>query len=293
MAKETSSGWPVALVALGSALWGTDSALRKPLTTAMSSPIIVLYEHLILSLIAIPTVIAARRELRAWKWRHWLAVIGIAWGGSALATVFFTEALSRGNPNTAVLLQKAQPIFTFLLAGPLLGERLRRSHWGYLALAVAGGYLVSFGPTGLGIQRWELTAALFALGASALWGCSTVLGRFLSPQSSFFTITAMRFLVALPALLLIASRQTFVLPSANQSIRLVAMAFIPGLAALLLYYRGLRETPAAVAAIAELCFPLTAVLLNLTFLHQRPAALQLLGFALIWFAVWRIQRTRL
>src|SRR5258708_22305426 len=115
---------PVILVALGAALWGTDSVLRQPLTHALPSSAIVLYEHLILSVIAVPTLIAARAELRAWRMRHWLALVGIAWGGSALATVLFTEAIGRGNPDTAILLQKAQPLFTFLLAGPPRGRPL-------------------------------------------------------------------------------------------------------------------------------------------------------------------------
>ena len=280
-------------MALGSALWGTDSVLRRPLTRSLASPAIVLYEHLILSLIAIPVLISRWRELREMRARDWLAVLGIAWGGSALATVLFTEAISRGNVNTAVLLQKVQPLFTFLLAGPLLGERLTRRHWGYLGLGVAGAWLVSFGDRGLlpPLSGVEISAALFALGASALWGSSTVLGRFLSPRVSFLTITSLRFLVALPLLFLITLWHGVTLPALNveQFGRLSAMALIPGLAALLLYYRGLMSTPASVAAIAELAFPATAVILNWTFLNQRPAMVQVAGFAVIWFVVWRIQ----
>jgi len=283
-------------VALGSALWGTDSVLRRPLTRSLASPAIVLYEHLILSLIAVPVLIASYRqgrELREMRTRDWLAVLGIAWGGSALATVLFTEAISRGNVNTAVLLQKVQPLFTFLLAGPLLGERLTRRHWGYLMLGVAGAWLVSFGDRGLlpPLSRVEISAALFALGASALWGTSTVLGRFLSPRFSFPTITCLRFVVALPLLFAISLWHGVALPLLNveQFWRVAAMALIPGMAALLLYYRGLRSTTAPVAAIAELAFPATAVVLNWTFLGQRPAVVQVVGFAMIWIVVWKIQ----
>ncbi|MDX1449336.1 MAG: EamA family transporter, partial [Acidimicrobiia bacterium] len=42
----------------------------------------------------------------------------------------------------------------------------------------------------------------------------------------------------------------------------VALAFVPGLVALLLYYNGLRSTPASAATLAELAFPLTATGLN-------------------------------
>jgi drug/metabolite transporter (DMT)-like permease len=288
---------PVILVALGSALWGTDTVLRLPLTAHLASATIVFYEHLIICVIAIPVLAGAREELRTWQWKHWLALLGIAWGGSALATVLFTEALSRGNPTTAILLQKCQPLFTFLLAGPLLGERLTRRHWGYLAAGASGAWLVSFGAnggvTGLlpAIPRVEATAALLALGASALWGTSTVLGRFLSPQSSFPTVTALRFVVALPMLFAITQLTGVALPvpNSNETMRLVTMALVPGLAALLLYYRGLQGTPAALAAIAELCFPTTALILNWLFLNQHPAALQIAGFLVIWIVVWRLQ----
>ncbi len=279
--------------------------LRRPLTRALASPAIVLYEHLILSLIAVPVLIASWKELREMRGRDWLAVLGIAWGGSALATVLFTEAISRGNVNTAVLLQKAQPLFTFLLAGPLLGERSTRRHWRYLLVGVAGAWLVSFGDRGLlaPLSRVEISAALFALGASALWGSSTVLGRFLSPRFSFLTITSLRFVAALPLLFVISLWHGVALPATSsagafdspiltveQFWRIVAMALIPGMAALLLYYRGLMSTTAPVAAIAELAFPATAVVLNWTFLGQRPAVVQVIGFAIIWAVVWRIQR---
>jgi len=283
----------VLLVALGSALWGTDSVLRRPLTRSLASPAIVLYEHLILSVIAVPVLVSSWRELREMRARDWLAVLGIAWGGSALATVLFTEAISRGNVNTAVLLQKVQPLFTFLLAGPLLGEHSSRRNWGYLALGAVGAWLVSFGDRGLlpPLSQVEISAALFALGASALWGSSTVLGRFLSPRVSFLTITSLRFVVALPLLFVITRFRGVDVPMLDlaQFWRVAAMALVPGMAALLLYYRGLQSTTAPVAAIAELAFPATAVVLNWTFLAQRPTLLQVVGFAIIWAVVWRIQ----
>jgi drug/metabolite transporter (DMT)-like permease len=43
---------------------------------------------------------------------------------------------------------------------------------------------------------------------------------------------------------------------------IAALALVPGLAALLLYYRGLRRTEASAATLAELAFPLTALVVN-------------------------------
>ena len=71
---------------------------------------------------------------------------------------------------------------------------------------------------------------------------------------------------------------------------LTAMALVPGLAALLLYYYGLRHTRASLAALGELSFPATAVLLNWTFLGARISAGQAVGFALLWGVILYLER---
>ena len=68
--------------------------------------------------------------------------------------------------------------------------------------------------------------------------------------------------------------------------RLVLLALIPGLLALLLYYRGLTGTRASYATLAELAFPATAVVLNWTFLGVGVTANQIVGFVLLWGAVF-------
>ena len=113
----------VLLVAAGATLWGTDTVLRQPLTQALPSTAIVFYEHLILAVVVAPALLATRRAWMMLNVRQWAAIVGLSWGGSALATVCFTLAVQTGNPTSAVLLQKVQPVFTFLLAGVVLGER--------------------------------------------------------------------------------------------------------------------------------------------------------------------------
>jgi drug/metabolite transporter (DMT)-like permease len=63
------------------------------------------------------------------------------------------------------------------------------------------------------------------------------------------------------------------------------MALVPGLAALLIYYRGLRNTRASLAAVAELCFPATAALLNWIVLGAGVSFIQVAGFAWLWWAI--------
>jgi len=130
-----SNARPLVWVALGASLWGTDTVLRRPLTAVLSSTQIVLLEHLILTLVLLPVWWRAWRNLSA---RQWGAVLGIAWGGSALGTLFFTEAIRTGNPTTAVLLQKTQPVFAILLAKLVLREPLGGRLWIWLGIAMAG-----------------------------------------------------------------------------------------------------------------------------------------------------------
>ncbi len=269
-------------VALGASLWGTDTLFRRSLPAALPSARIVLLEHLVLCAALAPFAWRGRREWMKLNARGWAALMGIAWGGSALASVLFTEAVRAGNPTSAVLLQKTQPVFAALLAGSLLLEPLGRRFWGVLAAAVGGAYLVSFGtrvPSGV-----EGRAALLALGAAALWGGSTVLGRFVLGSVSWLTLTALRIFAATPLLVALAAGTRGEVSGRSFGI-IVLLAAVPGLLALLAYYRGLAGSRASRAAIAELAFPATAALLNWIFLGAEVAPPQVAGFTIIWLAI--------
>jgi drug/metabolite transporter (DMT)-like permease len=285
-----SSARPLLWVALGAALWGTDTVLRRPLTAVLSSIQIVLLEHLILTLVLLPACFRSFRKLTVLQWG---AVLGIAWGGSALGTLCFTEAIRLGNPTTAVLLQKTQPLFVVLLAKAMLRERPGGRLWIWLAVATTGAYLVTFGAAPPAeLVRHAQPAALLALAAAMLWGASTVLGRFALGGIPFQTLTALRIVVALPLLVALALWQPHAWPVLHpgQWLSLATMALVPGLLALLIYYRGLRHTRASLAAIAELSFPATAALLNWTVLGAGVSPVQIAGFAILWTAILSIQK---
>jgi drug/metabolite transporter (DMT)-like permease len=282
----------VLLVALGAALWGTDAVLRVPLLEVMSPPAIVLSEHLVLLLYSVPAVALGWRIFPRLGVSQWIALLVIAWGGSALATLLFTAAFALGNPTVVILLQKTQPLFAIVLAHILLQERLRWAYWPCFVVAVLGAYLISF--DGL-VEPFEAlgsaqaqTAAL-TLGAAMLWGSSTALGRFVLKDVPFHTLTGARLLLALPFLWVIALTQGSLgevgTGLAAEPARVVLLALIPGLLGLLLYYRGLSGTKASYATLAEISFPASAVALNWIFLGVGLSANQILGFALLWAAI--------
>jgi drug/metabolite transporter (DMT)-like permease len=62
---------------------------------------------------------------------------------------------------------------------------------------------------------------------------------------------------------------------------LIALALVPGLAALAVYYRGLSGTPASAATLAELAFPLTAILIGWSVFDTVPTGSQWLGIGVL------------
>ena len=284
----------VLLIAVGAAMWGTDGILRVPLLEVASPSQIVLLEHLVLLLYSVPAVVLGWRFFRGLGAAQWVALLVIGWGGSALATLLFTAAFAVGNPTVVILLQKTQPLFAIALAAILLRERLGWAYWPCFAVAMVGAYLISFGNLGpfTALGSAELLPAVLALGAALLWGSSTVLGRLVLKDVPFYALTGARLLLAVPLLAGIVVAQSSVgglaAGFASEPGRVILLALIPGLLALLLYYRGLTGTRASYATLAELAFPATAVVLNWTFLGVGVSANQILGFVLLWGAVFML-----
>jgi drug/metabolite transporter (DMT)-like permease len=282
----------VLLVAVGAAMWGTDGILRVPLLEVASPSQIVLLEHLVLLLYSVPAVLLGWRFFRGLGAAQWVALLVIGWGGSALATLLFTTAFDVGNPTVVILLQKTQPLFAIALAAILLRERLGWAYWPCFAVAMVGAYLISFGNLGpfSALGSAELLPAALALGAALLWGSSTVLGRLVLKDVPFYALTGARLFLAVPLLACIVVAQSSVgglaAGFASEPSRVILLALIPGLLALLLYYRGLTGTRASYATLAELAFPATAVVLNWTFLGVGVSPNQILGFVLLWGAVF-------
>lgn len=255
----------ILLVALGAALWGTDALFRRGLALEMPASTLVFLEHVILVAVTFPILWRSRAQLARLGKIDWLAAGVIGVGASALATVMFTAAFRYGDPTTPLLLQKVQPLIAVGAASLLLGERLLPRFATFLIAGLAGAYLVAFSdPASVSVAA--LTPALLALGAATFWGLGTVLGRHLTSKVSFSTLTALRFAIALPALAIVVGLQPSEsgLSSVTGSdlVAVVGLAMVPGLIALLLYYQGLRSTPASAATLAELAFPLSAVSLN-------------------------------
>ncbi len=204
------------LVGVAAALWAFDAYFRPGLTKQLSSGQIVLVEDLLISLCLLPVLVANASSLRRLSGRRWVALAAIAIGPQAVATVLFTKAIgySFANPSApnfdvlheVYLLYLLQPIFGIAFARIFLGERRKRSFWPLAAIALVGVYLIVFAddPTApWQIRNPELVAGALVLGAVIMWAAGTVLGRYALQDVSFPITTSMRFVLALPVLLVI------------------------------------------------------------------------------------------
>src|SRR2546423_31858 len=263
----------VLLVAVAAAMWASDTYFRAQLIGHLTAAQIVVVEDALVALFLTVFLVRGLGEMRRLAARQWLAVCLIGIGPQAVATVLFTTSFSYRHFAETFVLQQTQPLLAIVLAWVILKERRRPWFWPAAALAIAGVYLVVFAQDLLAplsdLQHGRLEAGLFALGAAALWASGTVLGRFVLGSLSFPTTTALRFTLALPVLLLILLLQyrgsAFAHYQASDVLPFLGIALIPGFLSLLLYYRALRSTPATLATIAELAYPVTA-----TFIASAP-----------------------
>lgn len=273
------------MVALAACLWGLSALWRGPLARELPALAIVFWEHLLLVALVSPWLVPAVRRALASSWRTRASVLVIGAGSSALATVLFTAAFRLGDPITPQVLQKLQPVIALALAALLLGERLRPRYAVFLVPALVGAWLLAFADP-LGVTVASVQAALLALGAASLWAAGTVLGRGASAELRFRDLVALRFavgLVTLAGLAVLTSTPLTVPWSAAPSI--AALALLPGLAAMVLYYLALGRTPASRATLAELAFPLTAALVGVVAFDARPTTSQWVGFAVVLVTV--------
>ena len=282
------------LVALAALLWAVDAPFRKLLTQDLSSTTIVFMEHLVIAALVLVFLAKYFSEFRDLSWREWLAVVFIAFGGSALATVFFTQSFHYINPSVAILLQKTQPFIAILLAAVLLREKLSRRFWLWALVGMFGAYLLSFPE--LRISGLEFSGGVagitLALAASFFWGGSTVMGRLVLRKLSYPAMTALRFLGALVFLFILELyfRTLGEIGSASGKdwLYVFIIAVLAGFVSLFIYYRGLRDTRARIATIAELAFPFAAVVVNWIFLDATLEWGQIVGSAILILAVTRL-----
>ena len=301
--------YAVVFVALAATMWASDAYFRNQLVQHLSATQIVVAEDALITLFLLPVLIRSRHELRLLGARGWTAVAVIAAGAQALATILFTASFAIAAQHQlfaeTFVLQQTQPLIAIVLAWIILGERRRPWFWPAAAVAIIAVYMVVFASDPLSpisaLQNGRIEVGLLALGAAVLWACGTVLGRFALGSISFWSMTALRFTLALPVLVVVVLVQNGLGGFGHYRFsdfvpNLLAIAIVPGLLALLLYYRALSKTPASLATIAEMAYPVAATLIASApppwGFNQPIYPVQLVGTALLLVVIVFLNWTR-
>jgi drug/metabolite transporter (DMT)-like permease len=272
----------VVLISVAASIWGLDALIRKPLTNSTAPTTIVFGEHVFLVAITLPLLVPALRSL----WRagpaYVAAGIAVGAGASAVATILLTQALTASHFDliTIYVLQKAQPLVAITGAWLLLGEQPRRGFLWFVLPALAGIWLAALKHP-LDPHAQGLIPIAETLGAAFLWGMGTVFGRFLGGRLAFEHVTTVRFAFGLAAsavALPIVGVKAYA--GAHDSVWIAVLALVTGLVALGLYYYGLRRTPAMLAALAELAFPIVAILVGIYVFNDTLRWTQWLGIGI-------------
>jgi drug/metabolite transporter (DMT)-like permease len=255
----------------------------------ISAQRIVFTEHLILTIVFLPVLFKNVRKFWQARVAHVFYFLVIGGLGSAIGTLAFTRAFGLINPSLVILLQKFQPIIAIILARIILNEKINLSFfkWGLLCLLGAG--FLSFEDISKGLANLEFGGNLLdqnsiigyalTLVAVVSWGSSTVFGKKLSLSGlDEKEIMAGRFsmgLVCLIPILLTGEMQLDLDPNVWSKIAL--MIFLSGILGMFFYYKGLKLVSARVCALAEMFFPLCAVIVNWAFLSQSLSLYQIAG----------------
>lgn len=260
-------------------------------------PFVVFLLHAVPFGLMQPVLAGSWRRLRAFDRTTWLVLGLVALTGGLVGTVCIVKALflvEFRQLSVVVLLQKLQPVFAILLAALLLKERLTRRFVAWAALAVAGGYVLTFGLAvpELGGGDRTFAAAVYALVAAACFGAATVFGKLLLGSVDFRTATFARYgltsLLALGYLLATGTGVPIASVTPANWIIILVISLTTGSGAIFVYYWGLTRVRATVATICELCLPLSAVLLDYLVNGTRLGAWQWVGGVVLVGSILRI-----
>ncbi len=275
------------------------------ISAASFGSLVVLIKGAVAAGLNAETALALRFTLAALIWwailllrrqRFRVDVRQAARAGGLGAFFYATNALcyywgtARVSGTIAALAVAAVPVVVAVLAWFLLRERLGRTGWLALALAVVGGIMLAGGPGG----RTDVVGLLLLGGAIVLYSLyivlSTPLSRTLAPSvTTAYVITGAAAFYWLWGGL--TGRINLQFAPDGWAI-IVAMALIPTVLAIYALLVGTGAVGPSRASIVGSLEPLVGVMLSVLFLGERPGLLQIGGGGLVILAALLVRRER-
>ena len=277
-------------VAVAAALWGISGIIFIPHLSNLPTSFVVFMMHSLPFLILTVFFYKQYRYVKVFTKQDWLILLLISLFGAILGTIAIVKALFLVNfhhLSVVVLLQKLQPIFAILLASWILKEKISKNFVLLTTITLCGGYFLTFGANIPTIEHNPATinACLLAVFAAFCFGSATVFGKCITNRYPALTITFYRYLITTfilgGFLLASGSLDLFQKVTALNWFILVIIIFTSGLLSIYLYYIGLNNIKAGIAAICELSMPIAAVTLDYFVNHSYLTPVQLSGGAVM------------
>ena len=290
MSKNESNVGPAAALTVLTAIWGYNWIVMK--LALVDSPALTFSTlRSLLSAAALFIVLIVMRRPLAPVRGASLVLLGLL---QTMGFVGFAAlALKTGAAGKSAVLAYTMPFWTLLLAGPLLGEYMRRAQLPAVGLAAIGlaGILSPWSGT------LDLTASLYSLGAALSWsGSNIVAKRMKLDGSELLNVSAWQMVfggVGLAVLALLLDDEP-IRWTTSFSIALAYNAIFATALAWLLWLYALNRLAAGVTGLASLGSPVLALIVAWIQLGEVPtiaegAGMTLIVIALAWLSIvgWR------
>ena len=290
--KHTTGALAVALSAM---LWGVDGILLTPQLYNLNTAFVVFVIHLCPFALMNVFFFREYKHLRTMSRSDLLYFTLIALFGGALGTLAIVKSLFLLHFNSlsvVVLLQKLQPVFAIVLARIILKERIKRHFALWAAIALVGGYFLTFGWSLPDFSTDGITtvyAALLSLLAAFSFGSSTVFSKKILGNYSFVTSTFFRYgfttAIMFVIVLFAGHLGDFSQVTPRNWLFIALIGLTTGSGAIFLYYYGLRHVKASLSTFLELMYPITAVVLDYFVNDTHYSPVQWIAAAVMLFAI--------
>ncbi|MFA5318453.1 MAG: EamA family transporter [Patescibacteria group bacterium] len=254
-------------------LCSLEGVFFRPKLTGIPVSLVVLLEHFFGFVVLTPFLFLGWRKIKNLTKRDWFSLILISIFGGMLGTFMLTKAYfaaldSHTALATVILLQKLQPFFVIFLARLLLKEKFPGHFYFWAIVAVLSAYFLSSEQQGPIFVNLHIAnkAAFYAIGAALAYATAIIFGKRLLNHLNPQTTSALRYTVTfIFTLILILATNKFSYVYGISEVQWQALLFVglvSGALGFIIYYYGLKNTPASLATIAELFWPFSAVILD-------------------------------
>ena len=294
-----------ALVSLGAAGWGAENYFRTRLgTLELTAYPIVLVEHLLQVVFTLPHLLRNLGKLRKVSARALGYVFLSGSVGSALGTVCYTAALGTSmNKTAAAVLLNLQPLVSTLAGAMLFHERISRRFFLWAPVAIVAGMGIAVpGMSQLGGLSLQAQGGLgLVMATVVLWGFATVAGRGAMRELPLGLATPLRLWAGLLTVALVLGLRVatgrehldlaaFLTGPAVQNMLLLTT--LTGVVPLVIYFAGLRTTPASIAGYCEMFYTVSATLVGWALLKNKLMPHQAIAGAVLIVAVVMLNRSQ-